>query len=195
MFEARRTLKPVVIDDAERDPRIPDYVVKERGVKSALIVPLVMRGRFVGTLSLDMTSRRRRFTAREAELMESFARQASIAIRNAYLVDELRESEERYRTLADSSLFGLMVHDGREIMYANDRTFEMSGYDRSELRTMQDVMNTIVPEERERTTELTEDYIRTGEGPPVYDIQIRRKDGSILRAHTLTSRITLVGAR
>jgi len=193
MFEARRTLKPVIIDDAERDPRISDYVVKERGVKSALIVPLVMRGRFVGTLSLDMTSRRRRFTAREAELMESFARQASIAIRNAYLVDELRESEERYRTLADSSLFGLMVHDGREIIYANDRTFEMSGYDRSELRTMQDVMKTIVTEERERTTELTEDYIRTGEGPPFYDLQIRRKDGSILRAHTLASRITLGG--
>jgi GAF domain-containing protein len=107
MFEARRTLKPVVVDDAERDPRIPDYVVRERGVKSALILPLVMRGTFVGTLSLDMTSRRRRFTAREAELMESFARQASIAIRNAYLVDELRESEERYRALADSSLFGL----------------------------------------------------------------------------------------
>jgi PAS domain S-box-containing protein len=193
MFEARRTLKPVIVDDTERDPRIPDYVVKERGVKSTLIVPLVMRGAFLGVLSLDMVSRRRRFTMREAELMESFGRQASIAIRNAYLVDELRESEERYRALADSSLFGLMMHDGREILYANDRVFEMSGYDRSEVRTVQDVLRLIMPEDREQVAEMVEEFLGSGGGPPYYDIKVRCKDGSAIMLHTLSNIITLGG--
>ena len=119
---------------------------RKRGVKSALVVPLVTEGKFTGALSLETLSRKRRFLAREAELMESFARQASIAIHNASLVKELRESEERYRALADGSLFGLMVHDGENILYANDRIFKMSGYDRKELQAMTDVFAALEPD-------------------------------------------------
>jgi PAS domain S-box-containing protein len=193
MSEARATLRPVVIDDALQDPRIPDYVVRERGVRSSLVVPLATEGRFIGAISLDMTSRRRRFTQHESELMESFASQASIAIRSASLVDELRESEERYRALADNSLFGLLVHDGTEIIYANDRVFEMSGYDREEIRTLEDVWEALAPEVREPAAGLLDQLLETGESPPFYDLHLKRKDGGALAVQTLNRRLELGG--
>jgi PAS domain S-box-containing protein len=193
MSEASATLRPVVVDDALRDPRIPDYVVKERGLKSCLVVPLVTEGRFVGALSLDMTKHRRRFTQREVELMESFAWQASIAIRNASLVNELRESEERYRALADNSLFGLLVYDGTEIIYANDRVFEMSGYSSDEIHSLEDVWKALVPDERQPAANLPDELLETGELPPFHDIHLKRKDGSALVVQTLNRHLELDG--
>ncbi len=191
--EARATMKPVVVDDAEKDARALDGDFRKRGVKSSLVVPLVTEGKFTGALSLEMSSRKRRFTSREAELMESFAGQASIALHNASLVKELRESEERYRTLADSNLFGLLVHDGQNIVYANERIYEMSGYVRDEIRTIEDVMGIIVPQERAITADLLAEFMDSGEAPPFYDVRLQRKDGSTLVVETLNSMITFGG--
>ncbi len=191
--EARATLKPVMVDDAARDERSFDGEFRKRGVKSALVVPLVTEGKFTGALSLETLSRKRRFLTREAELMESFARQASIAIHNASLVKELRESEERYRALADGSLFGLLVHDGENVLYANSRIYEMSGYDRGELQTMADVFAALEPAELPEAVTLMQELIDGGTAPQFYHIRIRRRDGSVLVAETLNTIITVGG--
>ncbi len=46
---------------------------------------------------------------------------------------ELKESEERFRQLSDSTWEAILIVDGGKIIHANDQFFEMFGYERGEL--------------------------------------------------------------
>ncbi len=48
--------------------------------------------------------------------------------------EELKESEERYRTLVEESFDGMFIQKGFEIVFANARLHEMLGYSAGELR-------------------------------------------------------------
>ncbi|MBI4749001.1 MAG: GAF domain-containing protein [Acidobacteria bacterium] len=82
------------------------------GVQSLLVVPVVIRGRVFGSLSLDSTNRKRTFTDHEIDLCTVFAKQVAIAIENARLYEEatqqakestrLRANAERHRQMLDA---------------------------------------------------------------------------------------------
>ncbi len=98
--EAKATLKPVVMEDASQDHRIPGEALEELNIKSSVIVPLVAESQFLGVIFLDWTKAPRRFTANEIKLAQSFASQAAIALENAQLYansEELAINKERNR--------------------------------------------------------------------------------------------------
>jgi PAS domain S-box-containing protein len=177
--EVARTLKPVAIFDTRKDPRVPDYVSSKYGIKSSLHVPLSMEGKFIGALYLAMTSRNRQFTTHEVDLMESFARQASIAIHNASLVAELRESEERYKAIMENSSVGMVVHDGEDILYVNGSAERITGYDRDHFKKATDLFDISPREERKKMLEyLGRRMAGDPSVPKDYDTHILRRDGS-----------------
>lgn len=190
--EAARTLKPVLVEDAERDSRVPRFVIEEYGVKSSLAMPLVVEGSFAGALFFDM-KRKRKYSERELSLVESFAKQAALAIRNASLLDGLRKSEERYKTLVENAIFGVFLHDGKEILYLNKRAEEITGYSRDEINSMEDMFDMIVSEEREMVVDRGARRIAGEEIPSVYDRRVRRKDGSIAEIQLQNTPTTLGG--
>lgn len=53
------------------------------GFRSAMVVPLIARGRILGTISFVSTQDGRRFTERDLEFAQTIAQRASIAIENA----------------------------------------------------------------------------------------------------------------
>jgi GAF domain-containing protein len=55
--EAKATLKPVVMEDASQDHRVPGETVEELSIKSSVIVPLVAESQFLGVIFLDWTNR------------------------------------------------------------------------------------------------------------------------------------------
>jgi two-component system, NtrC family, sensor kinase len=48
------------------------------------------------------------------------------------LAQELRESEEKFRTLVEASLDGIVLHRDLKLLYVNQACLEMFGYDKSE---------------------------------------------------------------
>jgi PAS domain S-box-containing protein len=81
--------KPVAIYDAPTDERIVyRQEAKEEGIKSILVVPLVVRSRIIGVLRL-LTADHRAFTQEEIDFAVALAEQGGIAIENARMYEKL----------------------------------------------------------------------------------------------------------
>jgi PAS domain S-box-containing protein len=91
----RAELIPVV-DEAmlERWATGPEHLELLRGLElsSAIIAPLLARGRTLGVIGLGVTGSRRRYTPDDVPVAEDFARRVATAVDNATLYREAREA-------------------------------------------------------------------------------------------------------
>ena len=117
------------VEEARTDPRIADVRrrIGELGVESLVIVPLVVRDRFIGTVELHQCDRVRHWKASEVSLVESVARQVATAVHqvrlHAKLRETVRESQALFRAasiLIDTSDLGALLD---QILTAIDDEF------------------------------------------------------------------------
>jgi len=90
---SRRT--PLVVEDARTDPRISPEQRELLGGSAYLVVPLLVRERYVGTAVIIETAGPRRFGAAEVERATAVANQLAVAVENARLYADLRRSYEQ----------------------------------------------------------------------------------------------------
>jgi len=101
----------------------------------------------------------------------------------------LRHSEERYRTLIESAIIGIVVHQDGRVCYANPAALQMFGHQTvSEMQRQGDWSEQVAPAFRDELRSRT-GAVRGGAPPsPHPGWQIRRKDGShrwVQSSHTL----------
>jgi PAS domain S-box-containing protein len=92
--------------------------------------------------------------------------------------NELRKSEERFRTIVDTSLEGILTIDGQEVItFTNARMVEMLGYSREELlgRPIADFIHEDERPDHENQIELRRQGLAAE-----YDRRFHRKDGTVI---------------
>src|SRR4029077_4022295 len=83
---------------ANRDPFVLGGA--EDGIRTLLVVPMLKENELIGVMGI-YRKEVRSFTEKQTELVENFSKQAVIAIENARLLNELRESIKQQTATAD----------------------------------------------------------------------------------------------
>ena len=92
--------EPIVTIDAAGDTRFREALsVSDLHLRSVIAVPLVVKGRAVGTIYADHRLRKGAFDDDDVKVVLDFAEQAAIAIENARLLSELRRRERQVEAL------------------------------------------------------------------------------------------------
>lgn len=143
--------------------------------------PIVIRDELIGVVAVytDITERVRAEEGQRKALAEAL--QATQA---------LRESEERYRRLVETSPDAITVTDLRgKLIMANQRNAELHGCESVEELLDRDAFEFIAPEDRQRAMENARRTLETGSIRNV-EYEMLRKDGSRYSAELSASLIT-----
>ncbi|HOX47368.1 MAG TPA: PAS domain S-box protein [Myxococcota bacterium] len=92
--------QPVVIEDVSSDPRIPRDIYEPSFVSSLAMVPIRLEEPLgaIGTY----WARQHRPSENDLRLLQALADSTSVALENVRNIEELKQSEERYRTLVEN---------------------------------------------------------------------------------------------
>ena len=135
-------IPPGLIEGAARDEEHRG-ILRELGLRSYIVVPLLARGRTLGAISLVAAESGRVYGRADLEFARELARRASLAVDNAKLfeeagreISERRRAQEELRTSRDQLEFILLgVADGitaqdptGRVVYANEVAARMVGY-------------------------------------------------------------------
>jgi len=101
IHEAVRTGRPLVIPDVFAEPLLApvrDHLASAN-LRALAIMPLMVRERIIGVVSLRYVGHRQRFTDEEVRLLQSFADQAAIAMEKARLYSAAERAAREARSL------------------------------------------------------------------------------------------------
>ncbi|MGO9736303.1 MAG: PAS domain S-box protein, partial [Desulfomonilaceae bacterium] len=91
--------------------------------------------------------------------------------------EELRQSEERYRSLVEESFDGIFIQKGPNIIFANSRLYEMLGYSPGELEGM-DHWLVYHPDYQDISRQRAIARMRGEDFTSQYEVMLQKKDGS-----------------
>jgi len=191
--------------EAEYYPDIPDSLlvatcrdeehlrlVRALGLKSAIIVPLVIRGRTLGAITLVTAESGRDYTPEDYALAQDLAQRASLAVDNARLYTAaqeeiaerrraeaaLRQSDERYQRAARAGRVGVWEWQvGAEELFLSSDLKALLGYTDAELpNTMAAWCELVHPDDKDQVIAATQAYLDGA--APRYEVEVRRRHKS-----------------
>jgi PAS domain S-box-containing protein len=183
----RATGGPIVVPDLSREARFQSSILLDSmGAKSGIAVPLRAGGGTLGGLAAG-DARTRDYPVEAADFLQSVANVLSAAVLRSRQDDELRRSQNRWRTLVETANQGVWTIDpaGR-VDYLNARMAELLGV-RPDEALGKRFLHFFTEEERRNPR------WRMAPDPELRDtieVEVQRADGRALRV--LMSRSSLV---
>jgi diguanylate cyclase (GGDEF)-like protein/PAS domain S-box-containing protein len=139
-------------------------------------VPLKRGDRTFGVLAVQTYDETVRFAEAERDLLTFVSQHVAVAIDRKRAEEALRESETRFRALAETAPCAIVIFRGNDFRYANAEAAAVSGYSREELERMS-FWDIVHPESRELAKERAIARHINGATPTHYELKIVRKDG------------------
>ncbi|WP_176723370.1 PAS domain S-box protein [Roseivirga misakiensis] len=173
-----------IIKDTTKDPR---YIVDDAKRQSEITVPIIADGKVIGIIDSEHSDKNY-FSDAHLEILTTVANLASNRLKNAIanqkqlqIEGELRDSEEKLRTILESAIDGVISIDAKGVIAEWNKQAEVIfGYKAEEVIGLTLTETIIPPNFREAHDRGMKHYFRTGEGPVLnqkIEISALRKNG------------------
>src|SRR5215204_291877 len=185
-------------------------IMRELGLRSYMVVPMVARGRRHGAITLVSEELGRRYEESDLRLAEELARRAALAVDNAKLYKEaqreiserrdaeeaLLQSEGRYRTVVKQAAEGIFVVDidTKLILEANAAYRNLLGYSAQDMLGLGLTLYDVVAHDR-KSIDLNLEQIQHEGTHFIGERRHRRKDGSLVDVEVSSSVISYGGGK
>src|SRR5215203_1926722 len=183
-------------------------IMRELGLRSYMVVPMVARGRSHGAITLVSAESGRRYEETDLRLAEELARRAALAVDNAKLYEEaqreiaerrdaeeaLLQSEGRYRTVVKQAAEGIFVVDidTKLILEANVAYRNLLGYTAQDMLGLGLTLYDVVAHDRKSVDKYLEQILEE-RVHFIGERRHRRKDGSLVDVEVSSSVISYGG--
>ncbi len=170
--------EPLLVNNVKEDGR---YVCDDETICSEMCVPLKVGQKVIGVIDVQ-SKELNALSEDELRLLNIAAGQIATLMENIRLQDEIKQSEERYRTVVENALDGVCIIGGDyRFKYVNEKFVEIQGYSREELigRDFRDYLD---EESKEFLADREEQRRRGIKSSPRFESNIFRKDGEVRNA-------------
>ena len=140
-------------------------------------VPLKRGEATFGVLVVQSYTENLRYAEADRDLLTFVSRHIATVIDRRRSEEALRESEQKFRTLADTAPAAIFIYQGTRFLYANEATAAITGYPRDEFLALPTFWEILHPDDKD---EVQRRGLARQEGESVpnrYEIRIIRKDG------------------
>ena len=132
------------------------------------------------------------FLAEERELINTLADMLRTSYDQQQAQSALRESEERFRAIAETIPVSILIYYSPKIAYANAANETLTGYTREELSRM-DIWELVHPDMREAARARVDARLRGESVHPRFDFKFLTKSGQVRWAYSSSTPITYEG--
>ncbi|MGI0147967.1 MAG: GAF domain-containing protein [Thermoplasmata archaeon] len=166
---------PALLKAASGEAGLSPALQQRLAMKSALVVPLAARGRFLGLLWLDDTKNPHYFTSEEINIVQGVGAQLAIALNLGNLAEQLDLERRRTEALVTALVDGLIVVDREMRIVTIDPGAEvLIGWQTSEVRGRR-MYEVFEISEAEASVAWTME--KSGPAPAPKELQLRARDG------------------
>jgi diguanylate cyclase (GGDEF)-like protein/PAS domain S-box-containing protein len=174
-----RTNEPLLASPAVFEALVAAGEVEMFGSPSVdwLGVPLRRGDHAFGALVVQSYNEAARFSHEDLDVLTFVARHVATALDRKRAADALRESEARFRTLAETAPCAIFIYQGDEFRYVNPAAAAISGWPRETLSKLA-FWELLHPDFREAVVERGRARQRGETVPARYEFKIVRRDGA-----------------
>ncbi len=181
--------EPLIVNDVSKDPRFCGDIDQTTGfvTRSIMCVPLATRGKVVGVIEVLNKLDEDGFTADDLDTLMAVATTAAMVIEGKRAEEELRRSEGKLREYLECIPDAIYITDPKgAFTYGNRAAESMTGYSRGELIGKNFLEAGLLPETYVPQAARIRDLNAEGTPTGPREIQLMRKDGSIVFAEIST---------
>jgi PAS domain S-box-containing protein len=139
-------------------------------------VPLKSGDTTFGVLALQTYEANIRYGEKEKEILTFVSRQVASAIESRRIQEAVRESEAKFRAVAESAATGIYIHNSDRFLYVNHASELISGYSKEEFMRMHP-FDLVHPDFRDLLKERAAARLRGDDVPQAYEFKMLAKNG------------------
>ncbi len=183
--------KPHLTNSVIDDPNVSDKEwARREGIVAFAGYPLVAEAHLIGVIAMFARKPLTNYTLR---MLASVADVIALGIVHKQREEELKKSENRFRTIFDNANDGIIVADTetKKFYTGNQKICQVLGYTSEEIKNLS-IVDIHPAENLPALIKLFEKHSK-GEYAPAEDVPVKRKDGSVFFADINSSLITFGG--
>jgi two-component system cell cycle sensor histidine kinase/response regulator CckA len=173
----------VIVEDVATETRFTIApILLQHGIKSGMTVLIHGRERPYGVFGVQ-SKRLRKFTKEDVDYFQAAANVLASAMERLRTEEELRRSEESFRSLIEHAPEGILISHEQVIVYVNRALCACLGYERPEELLGCPVLDVLHPDDRETGGAQRMDEAGAPGSP--HEMRLLRRDGAVVLAESV----------